>query len=75
MKNMIAIASNELGVKRIKGKGNNRKILQYAEEAGFNNVDSDDEAWCSIFMNWCAEKADIERSFSKVAKSWRHVGM
>lgn len=75
MKDIIKIASREIGVKEVKGRGSNKRILQYAEEAGFKNVKADNEAWCSIFMNWCAHKAGLERSFSKGAKSWRHVGL
>lgn len=37
----------------------NPRILAYCSEAGFFSIKSDDEAWCSIFINWCAMKAGL----------------
>lgn len=75
MKDIIEIASKEIGVKEKKGKANNPRIMQYAKETGFDNYKSDESHWCSLFMNWCAHKAGLERSYSLGARSWLRVGM
>ena len=75
MKNIIEIASKEIGVKEAQGNANNERILQYAKEAGFKKYKSDASHWCSLFVNWCAEQADLERSYSLGARSWLRVGI
>jgi len=75
MKDIVEIASKEIGVKEKKGKGNNPRIMQYAEETGFKKYKKDEAHWCSLFMNWCAEKAGLERSYSLGARSWLRVGI
>ncbi|MFT5846773.1 TIGR02594 family protein [Psychroserpens sp.] len=75
MKDILEIASKEIGVKEMKGKGNNPRIIQYAKDTGFKNYKSDDSHWCSLFMNWCAHEAGLERSYSLGARSWLRVGM
>ncbi|MGB0891926.1 MAG: TIGR02594 family protein [Flavobacteriaceae bacterium] len=73
MKNLLNIAINEIGVKEIKGTRHNERILKYAKESGFN-VNDDETAWCSIFMNWVAKKAGLKHSKSAAARSWLTVG-
>ncbi len=75
MKNIIEIATQEIGIKEVKGSDNNPRILQYANESGFKNYKSDESAWCSLFVNWCAEQAELERSYSLAARSWLRVGI
>ena len=75
MKNVFEIASKESGVKEKKGRANNPRIMQYAEETGFKNYQSDESAWCSLFVNWVAFKSDLERSNSLAARSWLNVGL
>jgi uncharacterized protein (TIGR02594 family) len=75
MKNIIEIATLEIGVKEVSGDGSNPRILQYARETGFKNYQSDESSWCSLFINWCAEQAGLERSFSLAARSWLRVGI
>ncbi len=75
MKNIIEIATKEIGIKEEKGDGINPRILQYAKDSGFNNYKSDESAWCSLFVNWCAEQAELERSYSLGARSWLRVGI
>jgi len=75
MKDIVQIAHKEDGVKESKGKANNPRILKYAEDIGFKNYKGDDQAWCSLFMNWCAHKAGLERSYSLKARSWLDVGI
>ena len=71
---MMLIALKEFGVKEISGQDHNKRIIQYAKEAGFDWVDSDEIAWCSIFVNWVALKAGVERTNLATARSWLDIG-
>ncbi len=75
MTNLIQIASAEVGVKEIRGAKAHPRILQYAEDTGFSRYKSDESAWCSLFVNWVAHKANLERTNSLTARSWLNVGM
>lgn len=75
MENLLQIAINEIGVKEIPGTGNNPQIMNYARQAGFPDYVSDDIAWCSLFMNWVAQKSGLERSKSLAARSWLNFGI
>lgn len=75
MKNIIEIATKEIEVKAVDGSGNNPRILQYAQDTGFEKYKSDERHWCSLFLNWCAEQAGLERSYSLGARSWLRVGV
>ncbi|MEJ2004912.1 MAG: TIGR02594 family protein [Cyclobacteriaceae bacterium] len=74
MSNLIEIAAAEIGTMEAEGIEHNPRILQYAEEAGFSQVDDDETPWCSIFMNWVASKSGLVRSKSGAARSWLTVG-
>ncbi|PZX43917.1 uncharacterized protein (TIGR02594 family) [Nonlabens dokdonensis] len=74
MKNILHIATAEIGVKEKPGKGSNPQILKYAKDAGFDNYTEDDTAWCSLFMNWVAKEASLESTDSLLARSWLNVG-
>jgi uncharacterized protein (TIGR02594 family) len=74
MSNIIQIASSQLGVKEIAGAGHNQTIVQYAKESGFDWVNDDETAWCSIFVNWVAMKCSLKRSKMANARSWMDVG-
>lgn len=75
MRNVLQIATAEIGVKEISGAAANPKILEYAEETGFENYTSDETAWCSLFANWVAFRSGLERSESLAARSWLNIGM
>ena len=74
MKTLIEIALAQYGIKEIAGAANNRTILDYAKESGFEWVNNDETPWCSIFANWVALKADLPRSLNATARSWLGVG-
>ena len=74
MSKLLKIAFQELGQKEIKGDGHNGRILTYAKEAGFEWVSTDETPWCSIFLSWCAMKAELQRSKKANAKSWLEIG-
>lgn len=72
---LLQILSQEIGVKEVKGRQHNPQIMKYAKEAGFENYKTDETAWCSLFANWVAHKAGLERSKNLTARSWLNVGL
>lgn len=74
MSRLIDIASAEIGTEEIAGAEHNPRILEYAREAGFDWVNSDETPWCSIFLNWVAHKAGYERTKDGRARSWSQIG-
>ncbi|MGJ5641144.1 TIGR02594 family protein [Formosa sp. S-31] len=75
MISILNIAISEIGVKEVPGKKSNPKILQYAKDLGFDDYIDDDVAWCSLFMNWVAHKAGLEKSGKLNARSWLNAGI
>ena len=75
MYTLIQIASAEIGTAKTPGAAaHNERILQYAQEAGFTQIEDDETPWCSIFMNWVAFKTGLVRTKSGAARSWLNVG-
>lgn len=75
MEDLIKIAANEIGVKEIPGDKHNKKIIEYAKEAGFDSIKDDETPWCSVFVNWCCKKAGLQRTHKSNARSWLSVGL
>ncbi len=75
MRALIDIATREIGTKEIPGLTHNQRIVNYAKEAGFSYINDDETPWCSFFMNWVAQKADLESSKLGNARSWLNVGL
>lgn len=71
---MINIALAEYGVTEIPGAEHNPRIVQYSKDIGYAGIIDDETAWCSIFINWCAMKAGLERSKKLNARSWLKIG-
>jgi len=74
MDKLIKIAVQELGQKEISGDQHNKRIVEYAHEAGFEWVNDDETPWCSIFMNWVAKQAKLQSSGKANARSWIMTG-
>ena len=74
MKSIVEIALRQYGVKEFPGEIHNPIILAYSDEIGYGGIIKDETAWCSIFMNWCAMRAGVERSGKLDARSWLKVG-
>jgi uncharacterized protein (TIGR02594 family) len=72
---ILKVALSQYGVKEITGRNHNKTIVDYAKESGFEWVNDDETPWCSIFINWVAFKACLERTKSAVARSWLKVGV
>lgn len=75
MGTLIHIASREIGTREIVGSQHNPRIVNYAKEAGFTYVNDDETPWCSFFMNWVAQKAQLESTGKGNARSWLNVGI
>lgn len=67
------IATQEMGVKEVRGDKHNPRILEYHSTTG--GFRTDEISWCSSFVNFCAMKAGYERSHSGTARSWAKVGI
>lgn len=52
MKIAYLIAKTQLGVTEIAGPKHNPKIIEYGQ-ATILQSDTDEESWCSNFVNWC----------------------
>lgn len=74
MQDLIQIAAKELGTQEIPGQKDNEQILAYAHETGMEWVNDDETPWCSIFLNWCAMKAGVQRTGKANARSWLNTG-
>lgn len=74
MSRLLDIATAELGTTEVTGSQHNPRILNYAHEAGFNWVKTDEVPWCSIFLNWVAHKAGFERTKDGRSRSWATIG-
>ena len=74
MSRLLEIALGEYGVSEIAGGKHNERILEYSKEIGLDWVETDELAWCSIFMNWCCKMAGVDRSGKPNARSWLTVG-
>jgi uncharacterized protein (TIGR02594 family) len=74
MDKLIQIATQELGQKEISGDLHNQNIIDYAKESDFGWVNDDETPWCSIFVNWVAQKCGLKSSRQANARSWLLVG-
>ena len=74
MNELLNIGLSQYGVKEIPGTKHNPTIVGYSKEIGYGGVVDDETAWCSIFMNWCALKAGLQRSKKLNARSWLNIG-
>lgn len=71
MDSILKTAVSQLGEKEISGEENhNRTIVNYAKEAGFKWVNDDETPWCSIFVNWVAQKNKLRSTNKANARSW-----
>lgn len=69
----LKIAMGELGIKEIKGRNHNPRVLEYHDQTSLN-ASNDETAWCSSFVNWVAQQAKLPRSNNAMARSWLTVG-
>ena len=72
---IISIALDEIGIKEVAGKKDNPEVLKYFNDIGFDGAKLKDEtAWCSAFVNWVAQEANLNGTGKLNARSWLNVG-
>lgn len=74
MIDILTLALSKYGLTEIPGEDNNPEIVQMFKDIGHGWVQSDETAWCSAFINWCALKKGYEFSGKLNARSWLDVG-
>jgi uncharacterized protein (TIGR02594 family) len=62
------------GLKEIPGDLNDKNIMMFFKESGNRSATSDEDAWCSVFISYCAKKAGASFTKKATAKSWLNVG-
>lgn len=64
-------ALKHLGVKEIVGNKHNPIILNWSEELGLEKIyNSDEIAWCGLFMAYVCLQAGIEKNFTNQQSLW-----
>lgn len=74
MRTMFEVAMGEYGLKEIRGSRHEERILEYFGATNHSWVKTDETAWCSAFMNWCAMMSGMERTGELNARSWLDSG-
>ncbi|SFJ88407.1 TIGR02594 family protein [Sphingomonas sp. NFR04] len=69
----VAQAELALGVKETPGRQDNPRIVLYHSTTKGGEA-PDETAWCSSFVNYCVEKAGMQGTDSKWARSWHDSG-
>jgi uncharacterized protein (TIGR02594 family) len=68
-------ALSQVGVREWKGGKHNPEVLKYFHDIGFDAAwITDETAWCSAFINWCALVTGYEASYKLNARSWLNEG-
>lgn len=73
---ILQIALTQYKTLEYPGSKHNPDVLKYFDATRYNGADwiTDETAWCSAFMNWCAEQSGLEKSGELNARSWLKVG-
>lgn len=68
-----SMAVGELGVKEIRGRKHNERVVEYHQSCTLKATD-DETPWCSAFVNWCHKQVHRPRTSSAMAISWLDWG-
>lgn len=71
---MIKEAAKYYGLKEIPGVQHNDQILKFFKETGNGKIRTDEDAWCSVFVSFCAKQNGFVFTKKATAKSWMEVG-
>ena len=71
---LIREASGFFGLQEIPGAQHQQQILTFFKETGHKDIHTDEDAWCSAFVAYCAKKAGLNYSKKATAKSWLNIG-
>jgi uncharacterized protein (TIGR02594 family) len=71
---IIKEARKYFGIEEIEGNKHNKAILNFFKETGNGAIKTDEDAWCSVFVSYCAKQAGLNYSKKANAKSWLQQG-
>jgi len=71
---IIKEARKYFGIEEIEGNRHNKAILNFFKETGNGAIKTDEDAWCSVFVSYCAKQAGLNYSKKANAKSWLQQG-
>jgi uncharacterized protein (TIGR02594 family) len=68
------IARREIGVREHAGPQHNPRIVEYHRATSLR-ASNDETAWCSSFVNWCMQQAQVDGTNHAGARSWANWGV
>ncbi|MFT5779184.1 MAG: hypothetical protein ACI837_002141 [Crocinitomicaceae bacterium] len=71
---LIRQARKYYGIVEIPGDQHNSQIVTFFKETGNEEIKTDEAAWCSTFIGYCAKQAGLEYSKESLAQSWLNFG-
>ena len=71
---IIKEARKYFGLEEIEGNKHNKTIVNFFKETGNGSIKTDEDAWCSVFVSYCAKQAGLNYSKKANAKSWLQQG-
>ena len=71
---IIKEARKYFGLEEIEGNKHNKTIVNFFKETGNGSIKTDEDAWCSVFVSYCAKEAGLNYSKKANAKSWLQQG-
>jgi uncharacterized protein (TIGR02594 family) len=71
---LIREARKFYGIKEIPGDQHNSQIVAFFAETGNADLKTDEAAWCSSFIGYCAKQSGLEYSTATLAQSWLNFG-
>ena len=74
-KKLLQLAEKEIGIKEIKGKRENPRIRTYHKHSTIENDKemSENVPWCSSFICFLVERAGLQSTDNKMARSWERM--
>jgi uncharacterized protein (TIGR02594 family) len=69
----MTIANRELGQHEVTGSGNNPRIVEY-HKATTLAASEDEVPWCSAFVSWCLQQANMKSTRNAWARSYCSYG-
>lgn len=70
----MSFAWRDFGVKEIKGRRDETRIVKYFRAVGHSKITDDETAWCAAFVGACLERAGIASTRSLMARSYLKWG-
>lgn len=74
MNKAFQVCLQHFGLKEIKGKKHEEKIIEAFKLAGFGWIKDDETAWCAAWMVYCFHHAGMEPIKTVRAREWQNYG-